>query len=62
MPMMKCNDLVGCVFCQKEDEEEKNEQLDMPVTKEDEKEDDSEETTEAPEPLTEVRSLITKYI
>ena len=63
MPMMKCNDLVGCVFCQKEDEEEKNKQLDMPVTKEDEKEDDSEETTEAPEPsLTEVRSLITKYI
>jgi len=62
MPMMKCNDLVECVFCQKEDEQEKDEQVDMPVTKaKEEKEDDSGET-KAPEPLKEVRSLFPIYM
>jgi len=52
MPMMKCNDLVECVFCQKEEEKE-DEQVVMPVTKA--KEDDSDDIVEAPEPLKEVR-------
>ena len=61
MPMMKCNDLVGCVFCQKE--EENDEQVDMPVTKaKEEKEDDSDDIVEAPEPLKEVRSLFPMYM
>ena len=55
MPMMKCNDLVECVFCQNEDEEEKDEQVDMLVTIEDEKEVACDDIVEAPEPLKEVR-------
>jgi len=62
MPMMKCNDLVECVFCQKEEEEE-DEQVDMHVTKaKEEKEDDSDDIVEAPEPLKEVRSLFPIYM
>ena len=61
MPMMKCNDLVECVFCQKE-EEEKDEQVDTPLTKaKEEKEDDSDDIVEDPEPLKEVRSLFPIY-
>ena len=62
MPMMKYNDLVECVFCQKE--EKKDEQVDMLVTIEDEKEkdDSSDAIVEAPEPLKEVRrSLISIF-
>ena len=57
MPMMKCNDLVECVFCQR-GEEEKDEQVDMLVTKEDEKEIGCDDTGEAPKTVKEVRSLI----
>ena len=63
MPMMKCNDLVECVFCQKE-EEKKDEQVDMPVTKEEKKDDDSDDIVEAPtRPVKEVRrSLFPMYM
>ena len=63
MPMMTCNDLVECVFCQKE-EEKKDEQLDMPVIKEEKKDDDSDDIVEAPtRPVKEVRrSLFPMYM